>query len=280
MSFAKWHRRAEAPGVLFTEQETCGVLGIEVLAGSGEAKLDGRALTFLVIEGAGEARGESLAVEDLLYVPAGAEGTLEYALEGRALVVRYAPAGEAVEPVRGHLLVRKGQALGYVRTQYRGAAHGWGPRVSGFNPEGIVYTDKLWGASRDVLAQELVMPPGHAVPCHQHGRLGAAPSGDDFWQLYYVWEGAARVDVGRSAGDIESLEIGPGSVLVYPNGVAHNVVAGGKGCRYVFLERRGVGEADGNLDLDAERDYEHRLTLRLETSLEEFLRAERAREKS
>jgi mannose-6-phosphate isomerase-like protein (cupin superfamily) len=174
------------------------------------------------------------------------------------------------------VVIRKGEALGYVRTQYRGNMHGWGRAVAGFNPKGIVYTDKLWGASRDVLAQELAMPPGHIVPVHAHGALGRKPSADDFWQAYYVWAGSARVDIGRSLSDRTTISIGPGSVLVYPNGVAHNVVAGAKGCRYVFFERRGAATA-GNLDLDNEKDYERRLSLRLDLSLDEFLRSELAR---
>ena len=40
--------------------------------------------------------------------------------------------------------------------------------TTGFNPRGILYTDKLWGTSRDVLCQELSMPPGHVVPVHAH----------------------------------------------------------------------------------------------------------------
>jgi mannose-6-phosphate isomerase-like protein (cupin superfamily) len=150
--------------------------------------------------------------------------------------------------------------------------HGWAPAVAGFNPRGVVYTDKLWGASRDVLCQELAMPPNHVIPVHAHGALGRRPSADDFWQAYYVWAGSARVDIGRSLSDRAALTIRPGSVLVYPNGVAHNVVAGRSGCRYIFFERRSAATA-GNLNLDAEKDYERRLALRLGMSLEDFLRS-------
>ena len=120
------------------------------------------------------------------------------------------------------------------------------------------------------------MPPGHVVPVHQHGELGRDPAGDDFWQAYYVWEGSARVEIGASVRDMASVELRAESVLVYPNGVAHNVVAGDNGCRYLFFERRRPG-GSVNLFLDEEKDYERELTLRGNMSLEDFLRVEHAR---
>ncbi len=276
MDFTKYHRRPEGPGLLFSEDMTCSALRVEVLGGSGSVKLDGRALTLLVIDGSGRVLGEELFVEDLLYLPAGREGELVYDFSGRALLIRYAPAGEEPDPLRGHVVVRMGHALGYVRTQYKGATHGWGGRASAFNPQGIVYTDKLWGVSRDVLCQELIMPPGHAVPVHQHGELGRDPDGDDFWQAYYVWEGSAKVEIGASVKNMSSVELRADSVLIYPNGVAHNVIAGENGCRYLFFERRRPG-GSVNLFLDEEKDYERRLTLRGNMSLEDFLRVEHAR---
>jgi hypothetical protein len=72
------------------------------------------------------------------------------------------------------------------------------------------------------------------------------------------------------------VEIRADSVLVFPNGVAHNVTAGEGGCRYLFLERRRPG-GTVNLFLDEEKDYERQLSLRGSMSLEEFLRFERAR---
>ncbi|HOX07308.1 MAG TPA: hypothetical protein PK280_12965 [Planctomycetota bacterium] len=275
MKLSAYHRKAGRPGVLFSAAQTCGALEIEILAGRGEFAGGGEALMVIVISGRGTVAGEELRTEDILYLPAGAEGQYGFALSGKALLARFAPLAGGPEAIRGPVVIRKGEALGYVRTQYRGNMHGWGAAVAGFNPRGIVYTDKLWGASRDVLAQELAMPPGHIVPVHAHGAVGRKPSADDFWQAYYVWEGSARVDIGRSLRDRTALSIGPGSVLVYPNGVAHNVVAGPKGCRYIFFERRGAATA-GNLNLDNEKDYERRLSLRLGTRLDDFLRAELA----
>lgn len=277
MRLSKYHRRPEGPGLLFSEDATCGALRVEVLGGEGSVLLDGRAATLMVMDGSGSAWGEELYVEDLLYLPADTRGTLDYKLTGRALFIRYAPTGEEPEAIRGHVVVRMGAALGYVRTQYKGAAHGWGGPLAGFNPQGIVYTDKLWGVSRDVLAQELIMPPAHVVPIHQHGQLGRDPDGSDFWQVYYVWEGSAEVQMGRSAREVEKLQIRAESVLVYPNGVAHNVIAGENGCRYLFFERRRAG-GSMHLYLDEEKDYERKLTLRANMSLEEFLRTERVRE--
>ena len=276
MELRSYCRKVIRPGMLVPAQRTCGVLEIEVLSSRGEFLLEHGSAMVIVVSGRGDVAGEGLDCEDILYLPAGTEGCFGYELSGRALLARFAPLARGPEPIRGHVVVRKGEALGYVRTQYRGNMHGWGAGVAGFNPNGIVYTDKLWGASRDVLAQELAMPPGHIVPVHAHGELGRKPSADDFWQAYYVWEGSARVDIGRSLRDRTTLSIGPGSVLVYPNGVAHNVKAGPKGCRYIFFERRGAATA-GNLNLDAEKDYERRLSLRLDTGLEEFLRSELAR---
>jgi mannose-6-phosphate isomerase-like protein (cupin superfamily) len=274
--FSKYHRRPEGPGLLFSEDMTCGALRIEVLGGKGSLELDGRALTILVLDGSGKLLGEELFVEDLLYCPPGREGELEYEFSGRALLIRYAAAGEEAEPIRGHVVIRMGQALGYVRTQYRGNMHGWGKAAEDFNPRGIVYTDKLWGISRDVLAQELLMPPGHMVPVHNHGEFGREPDGEDFWQAYYVWEGSARVEIGTSVKDMTSIDIHRDSVLVYPNGVAHNVVAEGIGCRYMFFERRKPGSTVG-LFLDEEKDYERKLALRGNMAFEEFLRTEHAR---
>ena len=276
MKLAAYHKKATKPGVLFSEKHTCGALRVEVLAGRGRARLDGRAAMFMLIAGRGKVGGEVFGAEDLIYLPAGLHGAFDYELAGRALLVRFAPLARGPEALRGPVILRRGQALGYVRRQYGGAAHGWGAAVRGFNPRGITYTDKLWGASRDVLAQELAMPPGHMIPVHVHGGLGGSPSARDFWQAYYVWEGSARVDIGRSLREVASIKIGPGSVLVYPNGVAHNVVAGPNGCRYIFFERRGAATA-GNLDLDSEKDYERRLSLRLDMNLKEFLRTELAR---
>jgi mannose-6-phosphate isomerase-like protein (cupin superfamily) len=276
MKLSAYHKKVTRPGLLFSTAQTCGALGIEVLAGRGEFATDGEAVLGIIISGRGTVAGEELRTEDLLYLPAGIEGEFGYELSGRVLLARFAPLAAGLESIRGQVVIRKGEALGYVRTQYGGKMHGWGRAVTNFNPRGIVYTDKLWGASRDVLAQELAMPPGHSVPVHAHGALGRKPSADDFWQAYYVWEGSARVDIGRSLRDRTTLAVGPGSVLVYPNGVAHNVVAGPQGCRYVFFERRGAATA-GNLDLDNEKDYERRLSLRLDMSLDEFLRAELAR---
>jgi mannose-6-phosphate isomerase-like protein (cupin superfamily) len=275
---SKYHRRPEGPGLLFSEDMTCAALRVEVLGGSGSLELDGRSTTLVVIDGSGRFLGEDLVVEDMVFVPAGRRGSEEYDFSGRALLVRFAAAGDEPEPIRGHVVVRMGQALGYVRTQYRGGVHGWGAAAREFNPKGIVYTDKLWGISRDVLAQELVMPAGHCVPVHSHGDVGGEPTGEDFWQVYYVWEGSALVQMGSSLDDIAEIEIRPDSVLVYPNGVAHNVVAGEKGCRYLFLERRRPG-GNVNLFLDEEKDYERLLTLRGGMSLEDFLRAESARNK-
>ncbi len=277
MKLSAYHKKVAKPGVLFSAAQTCGALGIETLAGRGGFAVEDGAVMVIVVSGRGTVAGEELAAEDLLYIPAGTEGEFGFDLSGggRALLARFAPLARGPESIRGHVVVRKGEALGYVRTQYRGNMHGWGAGVAGFNPNGIVYTDKLWGASRDVLAQELAMPPGHIVPVHAHGELGRKPSADDFWQAYYVWEGSARVDIGRSLRDRTTLSIGPGSVLVYPNGVAHNVKAGPKGCRYIFFERRGAATA-GNLNLDAEKDYERRLSLRLDTGLDDFLRSELA----
>jgi mannose-6-phosphate isomerase-like protein (cupin superfamily) len=271
MKLSAYHKKVSKPGVLFAAAQTCGALGIEVLAGRGEFAVEAGPVMIIVISGRGAVAGEELGTEDILYVPAGTVGDFGYELSGRAILARFAPLARGPEAIRGHVVIRKGEALGYVRTQYRGNMHGWGRAVAGFNPKGIVYTDKLWGASRDVLAQELAMPAGHIVPVHAHGPLGRKPSADDFWQAYYVWEGSARVDIGRSLRDRTKLTIGPGSVLVYPNGVAHNVVAGPKGCRYVFFERRGAAAA-GNLNLDAEKDYERKLTLRLNVSLADFLK--------
>ncbi|MHC4916157.1 MAG: cupin domain-containing protein [Planctomycetota bacterium] len=273
---SKYHRRPEGPGLLFSEDMTCSALRIEVLGGGGKLEFDGRSCTVVVIDGAGKLLGEDLFVEDMVFVPAGRKGSEEYEFSGRALLVRYAPAGDEPEPIRGHVVLRMGQALGYVRTQYRGGVHGWGGTSRGFNPRGIVYTDKLWGISRDVLAQELMMPAGHSVPVHAHGKVGGEPVGDDFWQMYYVWEGSALVQMGSSPSDIAEIQIRPDSVLVYPNGVAHNVIAGEQGCRYLFVERRRPG-GHVNLFLDEEKDYERRLTLRGDRSLEEFLRTEGAR---
>ncbi len=274
--FSKYHRRPEGPGLLFSEDMTCGALRLEILGGSGKVSLDGRAFTVMVIDGSGKVLGEKLFVEDMLYVPAGRDEALEYDFSGRALLVRYAPAGDEPEPIRGKVLVRMGQALGYVRTQYRGNMHGWGKTALEFNPQGIVYTDKLWGVSRDVLCQELVMPPNHVVPVHHHGEFGRDPSGDDFWQSYYVWEGSAQVDIGTSVKDMTTVEIQADSVLLFPNGVAHNVTAGEGGCRYTFFERRKPGNA-ANLFMDEERDYERQLSLRGNLPLEEFLRTAHAR---
>lgn len=276
MRLADCHRRAARPGLLFSERRTAGALRLEVLAGAGRLELDGRAAALVVLSGGGSALGRRLGRQDLLYLPAGTRGALDYRLRGRALLARFAAASRRPEALGGPLLVRRGQAFGYVRRQYRGLAHGWGEELAGFNPRGIVYVDKLWGTGRDVLAQELAMPPGHVVPVHAHGRLGAAPDGRGFWQFYCVWAGSARVDLGRPGQRPVRLRIGPGSVLVYPNGVAHNVVAGARGCRYLYMEKREAG-APPHLDLDAERDYERRLTLRANLSLEAFLRAESPR---
>jgi mannose-6-phosphate isomerase-like protein (cupin superfamily) len=276
MRLSAYHKKVARPGVLFSAEHTCGALSIEVLAGRGEFCVHRGAAMVVVIAGDGHVAGERLGAEDLLYLPAGMEGEYGYDLNGRALLARFAPLAAGPEALRGPVVIRRGEALGYVRTQYRGNMHGWGVAVAGFNLRGVVYTDKLWGESRDVLSQELAMPPGHVIPVHAHGALGRKPSADDFWQAYYVWAGSARVDIGRSLRDRTTLAIGPGSILVYPNGVAHNVVAGPKGCRYIFFERRGAATA-GNLNLDAEKDYERRLSLRLDMSLAEFLRSELAR---
>jgi mannose-6-phosphate isomerase-like protein (cupin superfamily) len=274
--FDKYHRRPEGPGLLFSEDLTCGALRAEVIGGRGGVEMDGRSLTLLLMDGAGTVLEEKLFVGDMLFVPAGRTGRLGYELTGRALLVRYAPSGDEAEPLRGHAVIRLGQALGYVRTQYRGSTHGWGAEVCSFNPQGLTYTDKLWGISRDVLSQELVVPPGHRVPVHQHGELGREPSGEDYWQLCYFWEGSARVDLGSSPGDIGSLDVRAESAVLYPNGVAHTVEAGPAGCRYVYFERRKPGGAV-HLQFDSERDYERSLTLRAGMSLEDFLRAGRAR---
>ena len=226
MKLAGYHKKVTRPGLLFSERHTCGALGIEVLAGRGRARLDGRAAMLLLVSGRGRAGGEAFSAEDLVYLPAGLRGAFDYDLAGRALLARFAPLERGPEALRGPVIIKRGQALGYVRRQYGGAAHGWGAAVRGFNPKAIAYTDKLWGASRDVLAQELAMPPGHMVPVHVHGALGQPPSARDFWQAYYVWEGSARVDIGRSLREVASIKFGPGSVLVYPNGVAHIVIAG------------------------------------------------------
>ena len=279
MKLSSYHKKVSRPGVLFSAKDTCGALSVEVLAGRGEFRVHGGPVMVLVIKGDGLVAGEALGAEDLLYLPAGTDCECGYHVRGKALLARFAPLARGSEGLRGAAVIRKGEALGYVRTQYRGNMHGWGPAVAGFNPRGIVYTDKLWGASRDVLCQELAMPPGHVIPVHVHGALGRLPSADDFWQAYYVWAGSARVDIGRSLREVASIRIGPGSVLVYPNGVAHNVVAGPAGCRYIFFERRGAATA-GNLSLDDEKDYERRLSLRLGMTLEDFLRSELARAKS
>ena len=48
-------------------------------------------------------------------------------------------------------------------------------------------------------------------------------------------------------------------------------VAGPAGCRYVFFEKR-AEDQPRTLDLDTEKDYERKLTLRLDTSLADFLK--------
>jgi mannose-6-phosphate isomerase-like protein (cupin superfamily) len=157
-----------------------------------------------------------------------------------------------------------------VRLQYRGLDHGRSPEHARFNPEGITYVDKLWGSSRDVLSQELSMPPRAVVPCHAHEPLGAPPDGNSVWQAYYVWEGRARVHIGRSLDSIEKVDLVPGDVLLYPNGVAHKVVAGEEGARYVFLEKRARGDT-GGMVLEEEAAYERKLTSRLDMDLETFI---------
>jgi len=274
--FRKYHRRPEGPGLHFSEDMTCGALRVETIGGAGSLDLDGRALTLVVIDGSGKILGEELFVEDLLYLPAGSDGALEYDFSGRALLIRYSPAGDEPEPIRGHVVVRMGQALGYVRTHCRGNMHGWGKSFLEFNPLGIVCTDKLWGVSRDALCQEMVMPPKHMVPAHHRGEFGREPDGDDSWQICYVWEGSARVEIGTSVKDLTSVEIQPDSVLLLPNGVAHNLTAGGSGCRYLSFQRRGPGDA-ANLFLDQEKDHERMLSLRGSMPLEEYLRTEHAR---
>jgi mannose-6-phosphate isomerase-like protein (cupin superfamily) len=258
MKLSAYHRKLGRPGVLFSERETCGALGIEVLSGRGRTSIDGRAALVLAVSGRTEFFGNRLSAGDLLYWPAGIIGAPDYAVGGRALLVRFAPASHGPEIVSAPMVIPAGAAFGYVRTQYCGAAHGWGRAAAGFNPAGVRYLDKLWGTSRDVLCQELAMPPGHVVPVHAHGRLGAKPDGRDFWQAYYVWEGSARVDIGRSPRETTTLRISRGSVLIYPNGVAHNVIAGPRGCRYIFFEKR-AEDHPRTMDLDAEKDYERKL---------------------
>ena len=80
-------------------------------------------------------------------------------------------------------------------------------------------------------------------------------------------------DVDLETVETVGIEIRADSVLVYPNGVAHNVTAGERGCRYVYFERRRPSSTV-NLFLDEEKDYERRLTLRGKASLENFLRTE------
>jgi mannose-6-phosphate isomerase-like protein (cupin superfamily) len=276
MGYGEFLTRLRGRGTVFSYQQTSGAMELVALEGVGRIELRGRSVTINGIRGHAEVGGVGLSQEDFLYLPPGEPEPIPYQTDGLLLVCEYAPVGDAPDLSIGPILVPKGRANGYVRTQYRGSSHGWGPDFSKFNPQGITYVDKLWGSSRDVLAQELTIPPHHIVPCHNHHTLGLPPDVRHAWQAYYVWEGTARVDIGRNVDDIETLQIGPGDVLIYPNGVAHNVVAGEQGCRYVFLEKKSVDDLL-NLNLDAEKDYERRLSSRLAMDLKSFIQVETAR---
>jgi len=276
MGYEELLTKLREPGTVFSYRQTAGAMEVVALAGAGQIELHGRSVTINGISGRAEVGGVRVDQEDFLYLPPGEARALPYQTDGLLLVCEYAPVGESPDLARGPILVPKGRANGYVRTQYCGPSHGWGPDFSKFNPQGITYVDKLWGSSRDVLAQELTIPPHHIVPCHNHHTLGLPPDVRHAWQAYYVWEGTARVDIGRTVDDIETLPIGAGDVLIYPNGVAHNVIAGRDGCRYIFLEKKSVDDPL-NLNLDAEKDYERRLSSRLAMDLKSFIRVETAR---
>ncbi|MFQ6048724.1 MAG: cupin domain-containing protein [Phycisphaerae bacterium] len=276
MSYQQYLKHVDSPGVLFSYEQTAGAMQLAAVAGHGTIEPTQRAVTVNGIRGSGRIGSFDFAQEDFLYLPAGWNQPIDYRIDGLLLVCQYAPVRDVPELARGPILIPPGRASGYIRVQYRGLSHGWGGDFAGFNPQGITYVDKLWGLSRDVLAQELTIPPGHIVPCHNHHRLGLPPDGRHAWQAYYVWQGSARVDIGRSLSDIQTLQIGPGDVLIYPNGVAHNVIAGPQGCRYIFLEKKSVDDPL-NLDLDSEKDYERRLSSRLDMDLASFIRLELAR---
>ena len=276
MGYGELLTKLRRPGTVFSYRQTAEAMELVALAGEGRIELRGRSVTINGIRGHAEVAGTAVDQEDFLYFPPGRSESLPYRTDGLLLVCEYAPVGDAPDLAIGPILVPRGRANGYIRTQYRGSSHGWGPDFSKFNPQGITYVDKLWGSSRDVLAQELTIPPHHIVPCHNHHTLGLSPDVRHAWQAYYVWEGTARVDIGRSVDDIETLQIGPGDVLIYPNGVAHNVIAGQDGCRYIFLEKKSVDDPL-SLNLDAEKDYERRLSSRLAMDLRSFIQIEAAR---
>ncbi len=267
--------RADGPGPVFGFDASCGAMSITALTGKGTEKIRGSAATVNVLSESAAVEEMELGKEDFVYFPAGSLETMRYKADGLILLTLYAPVSEEPDPARGPIIVPRGRANGYVRTQYRGSDHGTEEGYASFNPDGITYVDKVWGCSRDVLSQELTMPPGAIVPCHVHDVLGLPPNRDKVWQAYYVWEGSARVDIGNSRDSISTIEMEGGDVILYPNGVAHNVVAGDDGCRYIFLEKKALGD-DGGLNLDQEREYEHRLTCRLDMNLAAFIRQEKA----
>jgi hypothetical protein len=276
MGYERYLKKLDAPGTVFSYEQTAGAMHLLALGGTGQIELRRRAITINGIAGTATVGDFNLQQEDVLYLPSNMIGKLNYRTDGLLLLCEYAPVCDVPEMIRGPIFIPKGRANGYVRTQYRGPSHGWNTDFAAFNPQGIRYVDKLWGTSRDVLAQELTIPPNHAVPCHNHHTLGLEPDGRHAWQAYYVWAGSARVDIGRTADDIQTLQFATGHVLIYPNGVAHNVIAGPQGCRYIFLEKKSV-EDPADLNLDAEKDYERRLTSRLGMDLKTFIQLETAR---
>ncbi len=276
MDFKNYHFQVEGPGVVFDEERSAGAMRMVALSGAGAEPLEGRAATINVLKGSATALGLTMQAEDFLYMPPGFVEELSYQTEGLLLLTLYAPVSDDADIAQGPLLIPRGVANGYVRVQYQGRGHGWGEEFARFNPEGITYVDKLWGCSRDVLSQELIMPPGAVVPCHVHDKLGQPPDGDLAWQAYYVWEGSAQVEIGNSADAIVTLELAPHDVLLYANGVAHKVVAGEGGVRYIFLEKKAKDDTENKV-LEKERDYERHLTLRLDMDLKTFIELETAR---
>ncbi len=269
MDVAKYRLHVEEKGDGFGFDLTCGAMRCRVYAGGEVVENEGRPTAIVGLRGETEVAGCRLGREYFLFLPHGYASRVEVGGKGLVLVVEFTPVCDEPEILNGPLCIPPGRACGYVRTQYRGLQHGRGDAFARFNPDGIRYTDKLWGCSKDVLSQELCMPAGSVIPVHVHGVPAEEPDADGMWQMYYVWEGTAVVEMASPGRPVGTVEIGPGDVLVYPPGTAHNVKSEG-GCRYLYFERKAKGSSP-NLDLDEEFDYERKLTCRLGMGVEAFL---------
>jgi uncharacterized protein YjlB len=270
--------RPAAVGTVFTFQETLGALNLRcVESASKPVTVRSKYTTTVhVIGGAAACGARTVDEQDVVYLPKVAGGcklTLTPA-DGplRLLIAEYGDVKGAAPNTDAPLFIDGDRGTGYWRTQYGGPRHG----MPDFNPKGVKYRDICWPyLDPAILAQTVEIPPHHMVPAHAHGRAGEPVTGAKVWQWYYCYRGRAKIHIGASVQTYCEVELKAGDVMVYPNGLAHNVLCGGEGCFYIFGEKKGDGQVAPPV-LEDEFVYEKKLCTRGAMSVRELLEKERA----